>query len=168
MQTSVHVQPQSTNGLGTAGFIISLFGLLTCGILAPIGLMFSLVGLVKAPRGFAIAGSVLGALGSLWFLVAGFALITGCLGLGAATGAAVNVSDHYARHGILPDADEGQRLVDPQGVGKFRYVPLDVSTLPTMSPIPSTCGTSLSRRRGVEQWGAEIRPAFIEWAKLGQ
>lgn len=58
-------QPQS-NGLGLAGFIVSLSGtLLTCGVVAPVGLILSLVALRKEPRGFAIAGAVIGAIGTL-------------------------------------------------------------------------------------------------------
>ncbi|MCB9831436.1 MAG: hypothetical protein H6807_03105 [Planctomycetes bacterium] len=43
--------PKQSNTLGLLGFILSL----TC-CLAPLGLVFSLIGLAKAPRGFAIAG----------------------------------------------------------------------------------------------------------------
>lgn len=55
-----------TNGLGIAGFICSLVGLLTCGILSPVGLLLSLAAMFRPPRGFAIAGVMLGILGSLW------------------------------------------------------------------------------------------------------
>ena len=56
--------PES-NGLGLAGFITSLAGLLvTGGLLCPIGLILSLIALSRRPRGFAIAGTVLGLVGS--------------------------------------------------------------------------------------------------------
>jgi hypothetical protein len=56
--------PES-NGLGLAGFITSLVGLVvTGGLLCPIGLILSLIALSRRPRGFAIAGTVLGAVGS--------------------------------------------------------------------------------------------------------
>ena len=45
------------NPLGLVGFILSL----TC-LLSPIGLILSLVALLKRPRGFAIAGTLIGAL----------------------------------------------------------------------------------------------------------
>src|SRR5882724_11802812 len=60
-------QPQApaTNGMGLAGFIISLIGWLTCGVLCPIGLIFSAIGMRKEPRGMAIAGFVIGLLGTI-------------------------------------------------------------------------------------------------------
>lgn len=60
---------EASNGLGLAGFIVSLVGLVSCGLISPIGLVLSLVGLGKSPKGFAIAGTVLGILGSLWAFV---------------------------------------------------------------------------------------------------
>jgi len=78
-------QPES-NGLGLAGFIVSLVGLLVCGgLLSPIGLIMSLFAIRKEPKGFAIAGIVLGIIGSLWFFLAFFvfgAAILALLGLG--------------------------------------------------------------------------------------
>ena len=63
--------PPPSNGLGVAGFVLSLLGFLgTCGLLSPIGLILSLIALRKQPRGLAIAGVIIGAVGSLWFLVA--------------------------------------------------------------------------------------------------
>lgn len=55
-----------SNPLGVAGFVVSLAGIVvTLGFLSPIGLILSLIGLTKAPRGFAIAGSVIGLFGTL-------------------------------------------------------------------------------------------------------
>ena len=79
--TNVVVQPAPTNGLGIAGFIVSLVGLLSCGLLCPIGFLLSLVGLTKQPRGFAIAGAIIGAIGTLWLVLFGFAMIVAFLGL---------------------------------------------------------------------------------------
>src|SRR3954447_25698103 len=56
--TVVNAPP--TNGLGLAGSITSLVGIVTCGVLSPVGLLLSLIGLLKSPRGFAVAGTVLG------------------------------------------------------------------------------------------------------------
>ena len=54
-----------SNTLGIAGFITSLVGFaLTGGLLCPVGLILSLVALRRQPRGFAIAGVVLGLMGS--------------------------------------------------------------------------------------------------------
>ena len=70
----VHKLPASINGLGTAGFIVSLLALFTCGIASPIGVLLSLPALFKPPRAFAIAGTVLGLIGTaflLWAIVPG-------------------------------------------------------------------------------------------------
>lgn len=48
------------NTLGLVGFIVSLASLLTCGFAAPIGVILSFIALFKAPRGFAIAGTIIG------------------------------------------------------------------------------------------------------------
>lgn len=64
-----------SNSLGIAGFVLSLLGILgTCGLLSPVGLIVSLVALKREPKGFAIAGVILGALGSC-------GLILGLLGV---------------------------------------------------------------------------------------
>ncbi|MEM0982999.1 MAG: type II secretion system protein GspG [Planctomycetota bacterium] len=61
-------QSQS-NPYGLAGFIVSLLGLLGCGgLLCPVGLVLSIIGLKREPKGLAIAGVVIGAVGSLGFI----------------------------------------------------------------------------------------------------
>lgn len=77
-QVVVHA-PQ-TNGLGTAGFVCSLLGFLTCGLLSPIGLFFSLLAFYKPPRGMAFAGFVLGMIGSAGLALFGFTFILGLTG----------------------------------------------------------------------------------------
>jgi hypothetical protein len=52
-----------TNGLGIAGFTLSILGLFTFGLLSPIGLILSFFGLFKKPRGFAAAGFAMSLLG---------------------------------------------------------------------------------------------------------
>lgn len=63
-----------TNGLGVAGFIVSLVGMVLCfGLICPIGAILSGIALIWKPRGFAIAGLILGVLGSvLWGILLGF------------------------------------------------------------------------------------------------
>ncbi len=63
-----------SNALGIAGFITSVLGLLTGGCLSPIGLLLSFIALFRAPRGFAIAGTIIGFIGSLGFIILGFVL----------------------------------------------------------------------------------------------
>ncbi|MHC4949220.1 MAG: type II secretion system protein GspG [Planctomycetota bacterium] len=74
-----------SNSLGVAGFVCSLIGLLfTGGLLCPIGLVLSLIALGRAPRGFAVAGVIVGLLGTcgigLLVIFAGAALLA-ALGL---------------------------------------------------------------------------------------
>lgn len=63
--TTVVVEGSHSNSIGIAGFIIALLGLIFCWvpvvdlILWFLGLIFSLIGLFKAPRGMAIAGLIL-------------------------------------------------------------------------------------------------------------
>lgn len=114
-----------SNGLGLAGFITSLVGLASCGIISPIALLLSFFALFKAPRGFAFAGFVLGGIGSLW--IALLAAWTGAI-VGAPMFAAFNipevstgvriafsagmVEEYHKQHGAFPDAKEWQKLVD--------------------------------------------------------
>lgn len=72
---TIVIQQAPSNGLGTSGFVISLIGFLTCGLLCPLGLLLSFFGLFKPPRGQAIAGTILGSLGSLWLFVFGIAIL---------------------------------------------------------------------------------------------
>src|SRR6185503_10603697 len=80
--TTVVVAHPPSNNLGLAGFVTSLLGLLSCGVLSPIGLLLSLIGLTKRPRGFAIAGTILGLIGSVFLAVAGVGIVLGLMGLG--------------------------------------------------------------------------------------
>lgn len=72
-----------SNGLGIAGFILALLALflgwipILGWILWALGLLFSFIGLFKAPRGFAIAGFILSAfdLIAILFLFSFFGLV---------------------------------------------------------------------------------------------
>lgn len=74
------------NTPGLVGFILSLLGLVSCGLLAPIGLIVSLFGLGKEPKGFAIAGVVLGAVGSCGGILSWILFLPVMLGVLAAIG----------------------------------------------------------------------------------
>lgn len=58
-------EQKKSNGLGTAGFVLSLIAIFLCWIpildwiLWALGLIFSFVGVFKRPRGLAIAGLVI-------------------------------------------------------------------------------------------------------------
>ncbi|HEV7279486.1 MAG TPA: hypothetical protein VGN57_04665 [Pirellulaceae bacterium] len=55
--------PPPANYLGTTGLVFSILGLVTCGVLSPIGLLLSVIGLTGKRRGGAIAGILLSLLG---------------------------------------------------------------------------------------------------------
>ncbi|MCA9292625.1 MAG: type II secretion system protein GspG [Phycisphaerales bacterium] len=131
------------NSLGVAGFVVSLVGFLSCGLLSPIGLILSLVALKKEPKGLAIAGVVLGALGLcgmpialLFFLplVLGLLVAAGATGLALALGGDQlmaqaemtylhdRIGEYQQAHGALPllltDLDpspDADALTDPWG-----------------------------------------------------
>jgi hypothetical protein len=81
-QTVVYVNQQEApprNGIGTAGFILALLGLIFCWVpglglvLGVIGLILSLIGLSRRPRGLAIAGVCICAPG----LILGIIIVAG-------------------------------------------------------------------------------------------
>ncbi|MDG1742895.1 MAG: hypothetical protein P8H43_09985 [Crocinitomicaceae bacterium] len=67
-------QEKSSNGIGLAGFIVSLVGLFTAWvpivgwIIVIVGAILSAVGLTKEPKTFAIVGIILSGLSVLWIL----------------------------------------------------------------------------------------------------
>jgi hypothetical protein len=137
-QIIIHSPP--SNGLGTAGFIISLIGLLvTGGVLCPLGLILSFFALFKQPRGLAIAGFIIGLIGTaidlIVFLFFG-AVVLSCLGLGTAlaamplkTQAALEQADqkiqqYYLDNRKLPSDFDGNNLLDTTRDGwghRMRY-----------------------------------------------
>lgn len=78
---------QSENGMAVAGFVCSLLGLISCGILSPIGLIISWIAQAKQKSSLGLAGLVMGIIGSLWMIIALifglFAVILGALGIAA-------------------------------------------------------------------------------------
>lgn len=64
-QVVVNQIQKKSNGMGTAGFVLALVGLLLCWvpvlnwILWILGLIFSFIGVFKRPRGLAIAGLII-------------------------------------------------------------------------------------------------------------
>lgn len=138
--TTVHVHtiqsPQ--NGVGLAGFILSLVGLLSCGLLSPIGLILSFVGMFKNPKGFAITGLILGILGSLWIVVV--VVFIGVAGVMAAAGIAAasqhmptiateismsmvsnEIDSYHRQHNALPDDTAGAALLQQPGTRKDHW-----------------------------------------------
>ena len=71
----INQQEAKSNGAGVAGFILALIGLFFGWIpffgwiLWLLGLIFSIIGVFKKPKGFAIAGLVISLIGVLFLLV---------------------------------------------------------------------------------------------------
>ena len=130
----------ATNGLGIAGFVCSLLGLCSGGFLSPVGLILSLIALKDEPRGFAIAGVVLGALGTcgiLGTIVLAIVAPLFLIGIAATIGLVAvvpqleayfdmgrinaQVEAYQVRTGALPlglddlSIDDAEVLVDPWG-----------------------------------------------------
>ncbi len=131
------------NGIGLAGFIVSLVGLVSCGLLSPVGIILSIFGLFKEPKGFAIAGLIIGLFGSLVIggVVAlfGLAMIFVLFQFGFNVGVLMDVieiqesiTEHYEATGSLPASlDElslgRDALIDPWG-NAYVYTPNELET----------------------------------------
>jgi len=78
----VVVVEKKGNGMGTAGFVLALLGLIFCWvpvldwILWLLGLIFSIIGMFKPKKGLAIAGLII----SFIFLIAIFAFVGAVMG----------------------------------------------------------------------------------------
>jgi len=123
-----------SNGLGVAGFIVSLIGFISCGLIAPIGLIMSIVAMKREPRGFATAGLILGILGSLWVLVLVF--VIGFFGLAvvlAAVGAGAVMPQLQAQLEMAHIAPIVEQYRVDNG-----SLPASVSQLPGLTPEQTT------------------------------
>ncbi len=101
--------PRRSNGLGVAGFVVSLVGVFTLGLLCPVGLLLSLMALLRSPRGFAFAGVVIGLLGTIFLAVMvsffGFAAFS-CFNLGSRAMATIKAPAN-ATHDFIHAAAAG-------------------------------------------------------------
>jgi hypothetical protein len=110
--------------VGLVGFILSLCGLLFA-CLFPIGMIVSLCGLGKQPKGFAIAGTVIGAVGTLLliliFVLYG-AMIAACIGVASSMQPVIDTQSALSEaegqidqweidNGELPDETVGNELI---------------------------------------------------------
>ncbi|HEX2836759.1 MAG TPA: type II secretion system protein GspG [Phycisphaerales bacterium] len=117
---TIFAQPQQpssgSNGLGIAGFIMSLLGLLTSccmcfvpwlGLLSVVGLVLSFIAVFRKPRGLAITGIILGAIGVIILLLAllvhGMAnSVGGVMQFGKALGTGQAIADYRNANGSYP------------------------------------------------------------------
>ena len=72
---SIYINQAKTNGIGTAGFVLSLIALLVTSwipfvdfIVWLLGAIFSIIGLFKQPKGLAIAGTIISFIGIIFIL----------------------------------------------------------------------------------------------------
>ena len=83
-----------TNGLGTAGFVLAVLTIVLGWVpvfgwfIWALGLLFSFIGMFKAPRGLAIAGFIISLLGLIMILFV-FALIAAAIGVAGVSSAVV-------------------------------------------------------------------------------
>ena len=135
--------PTRSNGLGVAGFVLSLVGLISCGILSPIGLVLSFVALFKRPRGLAIAGVIIGLVGSicgLLSLILGFfSMVLGAVGIGAGVAAAAPYIETEVRMAHVAEVVASHKNADGT-------VPSDLSAL-----------TELQAEDRTDHWGHMFR-----------
>ena len=128
-------QSQAENTLGLVGFICSLVGLVFC-IAAPVGLVLSLMGLRREPKGLAIAGTIIGGLTTLSYLaILAFygAVIAACIGIGVAAqpelqtrqtlnDARSKLEQFQGEDGTIPGQAEGDGIL--QGLNDYWKRPL--------------------------------------------
>ena len=136
-EPSSAMPPRETNGLGIAGFVVSLIGILTCGVPSIVGLGFSLIAVRKKPKGFAIAGVILGVIGLLELafmvfsvynamqaVVAIQAVVNQAQDQSIAQEHANDIAEEWKLTKQLPSQEEGQRLIDDETDtlgNQFRY-----------------------------------------------
>jgi hypothetical protein len=134
---------QQTNGLGLAGFICSLIGLVlgvatgVGGLLSIVGLIMSLIALGREPRGFAIAGVILGLLGSCLGLILIFFLGVGLLaliGVGVAAIALSNAEQTEITSDMLTMAVEITQYEEQQGALPATLDQIDVAQARRIDP----------------------------------
>ncbi|MBX2851534.1 MAG: hypothetical protein KTR15_07305 [Phycisphaeraceae bacterium] len=139
-----YYQPPPTNALGIAGFVVSLSGMIVClGLTCPLGLVLSLIALAKSPRGYAIAGSIVGALGSVLGVLTAL-VFTGVIGTGLfgnpyyshtaneIDNASYDINSHFQNNqDTLPDQATGNMLIssyDDEWNNNLKYEPTPGST----------------------------------------
>ena len=70
-----NTQKVPVNGLSITGFVLSLVALMCCGVTSPLGLIFSIIGLVKGNpedgtgKGLAIAGIIISGIMLILFII---------------------------------------------------------------------------------------------------
>lgn len=116
-----------SNGLGVAGFVVSLVGLVSCGLIAPIGAIMSAFAMKKEPKGLAIAGLVIGIIGSLW--IVGIVILVIVFGGLAALLAAAGIA-FGEEFETISETRSIVPMVEAYRVANDGQLPADVTVLP--------------------------------------
>lgn len=78
--TTVETNKVPVNGLSITGFVLAMVSLLCCGLTSPLGLIFSIIGIVKSEKedstgkGLAIAGIIISSIMLILFILMIFVL----------------------------------------------------------------------------------------------
>lgn len=117
--------PEPSNGMGVAGFIISLVSLVICGIPAIVGLIVSLLALRKSPRGFAVAGAIISFVALIELALVGMMMYSTFKMVDEFSGEIQNgiskqimnqkageIADKWEEDGVVPSYTEGQEMLD--------------------------------------------------------
>lgn len=123
-QAGMVYEPAPTNNMGVAGFICSLVGIATCGVLSIVGVILSAIGLKKEPKGLAIAGLIIGLIGLVELVVAimlFFAVANTVSTISNAAQQAITrqqaqieagkIADQWESNEALPEDEEGNKLI---------------------------------------------------------
>ncbi|MEM6334484.1 MAG: DUF4190 domain-containing protein [Planctomycetota bacterium] len=132
------------NTLGLVGFVLSILQFVTCGALAIIPLIICLIALRKTPRVLAIVGTILSAIGLLFFALIGFGIISAVLFAGPAiqqisggSQATFEIITFYNQNGALPTDAEAQAIFSGYDFGPGitpRYTIIDDTTAEILLP----------------------------------
>ncbi len=142
---AAHVPPPPpSNGLGVAGFVCSILGVLTCGVLALISLPLSFFALFKRPRGLAIAGFIISLFAFIPPAILGVVFgavilipVAAMLGMSsfeneiATYAASQEIYAYYQNHGVLPDQSMVDQITDAHRTFSSNHAPRFTATGPT-------------------------------------
>jgi hypothetical protein len=176
--TIAHAPRAATeNSLGLAGFILSVVGIISCGLLCPIGAILSMFGCRKEPNGLAIAGLVIGILGSLWlvviFLFVGVATVMAFVGLTLGVGTYGDAASEMAAIDSAASAYFKQQGVAPASIQQLPGLGTDQLTDPWGNPYiftPDATGTGATITCGGPDGalgGGDDIKHFILFVKVG-
>ena len=134
-----------TNWWGISGLMVSIGGLLTCGLFAPFGLLISLIGLGRGPRKAAIAGTILSLVGMS---------ITASIDTGS-------INHQRLRHQQRSEAKQAIILSQQvkQGEQKLLTALADLKSYRTQNEgaLPEAIDGNLLMIRHKDPWGQELR-----------